>query len=541
MSQKSKLLKLTTGLFVLTLVFSASHYAQPSGSAAPYPGVFISDTEQRWNTTHQKSDSKHQFGYVICDGGYIGSPLIPNRKSVVDKFLGHCASGQKVGPGLLPIINAPEEVSQQGYKAYQFTLGRQSYNLCRGYLNSTSLCSASSDREALTIAQNIKRKIHQESSVQNPEGPLPLRKLAPAEEAASELANINGNSLQKIRLDAIPLSQANSSKQAVQVTAEEMEALKSGKISLADLTKGKQVINLNNSHSASAASSEVVPNAAPSMSGPSTQKKGLQITASEAEDLKNGRVTLEQLMSNRQLIDLVNQAPQPSQVDSQILNILNQAPQMAQLPAQQPAQPVMSGNALSLNATPLQAIPLSPQAAGALLGGAQISGASMPQAIQPHAMPSPFAANGFAGSPEQAFAQMNGQMSSPGLNPANFAGIGAMPSMDQSAMNGTGMMPPQMLGQMPMQGQDFQPFAADPQMGMQINGPQPEFLPEHGQLNYMDYLQQPTEQGTSVQPLAWSGYYFNQRYFGPPVTFTTNAIYGTHSNTIYWPGMRGAY
>jgi hypothetical protein len=132
MTTQSQINKVASVLIICNLLLQApSQQARSVANQSAFPGIFISDTQKKWNTVQQKNDSKHQFGYVICNGGYLGSPLIPNRKAVVDKFLSHCATGKRIGPGLLPVIESGDSHSEQslqkGYSAYKFALNGQDF------------------------------------------------------------------------------------------------------------------------------------------------------------------------------------------------------------------------------------------------------------------------------------------------------------------------------------------------------------------------------------------------------------------------------
>lgn len=691
-----------------------------------FPGIYISDTENRWHVSDYKHEEGEQFGYVICKGGYIGSPLIPNDKATVDKFLDYCKTNKKVGPGNLPIIDVASnhQPSETSYKAYTVPLGGQKLFLCRGYLNSTENCSYEGDKQVGNMMSRIKkglpldsqfiverrqegRQDSQESfstyaslnSSQNlPEQSvsqtraevLPLEakplvkkplqpiqsnfqvdssKLALTEEIAREISRTltpeNSSNTTKIKLEAIPLSALaadknnNLASQALQITPEEFEALKAGRITLSDLTErsannslpssntptnstsrkaiqitpselealqngrisleqlasGKQLMDVNSSGQPVLAQSVLTQQ-------PENLKKGLQVTASEAEDLKAGRVSIEQLLSNRSLVDL-NSPGNPPSLQPSIASSLPPG-----IPAGLP--PVLNG----MSTAGAKVLPLSPETLAALQNGSininqVIQGASqqslnpgnpviignnpnllqmqqpMPpgyltqqlppeisqqisqqapqqipqqilqqeqqQAIQLSNMqtlaPSqfPLAANQVPGNyapnypqaqqftpqqflaqptqmqaPEQLMQASNLQnYGSPQTNPQFMNGMPqGMPFEQNQMMNGMNSYPqtyaPEGNSQVAYQG------GYDQNNGLQINGPQGA-IPDYGNVSYQDYYEQPTQNGVSYAPLAWSGYYFNQRYYGPPMTYATNAIYGTHSNTVYWPGMRSGY
>ncbi|MDX1920097.1 MAG: hypothetical protein SFU25_05100 [Candidatus Caenarcaniphilales bacterium] len=671
-------------------------------SKPSFPGIYISDTENRWHISDYKYEEGEQFGYVICKGGYIGSPLIPNDKASVDKFLGYCKRGERVGPGKLPVIDVPSnyETDERSYKAYHLHLNGQNFFLCRGYLNSTPTCSYEGDKKAMALMSKIKKGLPVGPSESGPpiqeyrEQPqqyigqkrlesevihlekreIGKRRLEPvnvdptkqalSDEIAREILStlspssraIDLSGAKKIKLEAVPLSAMkaesgeNLAPRSLQISAEEFEALKSGRITLADLTEnrgnlnsllpsliatqeptkkaiqitpaelealqngrisleqlasGKQLVEVN-------ASGQVQ-----SLPAETTQKKGLQITAAEAEDLKAGRVTLEQLMSTRSLVDLNNSGISSGQAMPLALGTLGgSSPGVPNIP------PTVNG----MSTAGATVVPITPETLAALQSGSvninqvvqgtgiagqnpmqappMLANAGMPpmqvppkfqgtQGVMAQQMP-PGMVDPMNGaqplanvvgapqnfqpmqqgiqdpsmmSPQMQMAQQTWQqpfpqqMQPPMQQPAQQIDSQMLAQTGQSnpnlmpnpmmGMQQANFMPNQMPGQMPLQGQPMmndpnaQFSAQSPQQGygpegLQINAPQGG-VPDWGNISYQDYYEQPTQQGTSVQPLAWSGYYFNQRFYGPPMTYSTNAIYGTHSNTMYWPGMRSNF
>ncbi|HEY9886068.1 MAG TPA: hypothetical protein V6C96_02285 [Vampirovibrionales bacterium] len=120
-----------------------------------YTGVFIADTEGYW--FKREDNSARMFGYVICDGGYLGSPLISNSKETVDKYLDKCPSGKREHRGLLPIIEDNSQ-SKTLYPAYKFELNGREYNLCKGYLTSSKNCTVNSFNKAeAKLAQTLSK------------------------------------------------------------------------------------------------------------------------------------------------------------------------------------------------------------------------------------------------------------------------------------------------------------------------------------------------------------------------------------------------
>ena len=130
-------------------------------------GIFIADEENRWHIPGTDKASEEKLGYVICEGGYLGSPLIPNEEKIVDEFLQNCASPLKKGPSKLPIIDVEaNHTKSAGYKAYSIPLRGRTYHLCHGFLNSSNWCSFSAEKQAMDFVSKIRRGDNIQSTAQ---------------------------------------------------------------------------------------------------------------------------------------------------------------------------------------------------------------------------------------------------------------------------------------------------------------------------------------------------------------------------------------
>ena len=212
-------------------------------------GIFIADEENRWHIPGTDKASEEKLGYVICEGGYLGSPLIPNEEKIVDEFLQNCASPLKKGPSKLPIIDVEaNHTKSAGYKAYSIPLRGRTYHLCHGFLNSSNWCSFSAEKQAMDFVSKIRRGDNIQSTAQinpptenflpttqNTQDPHPPRQ-ALIQEITQEISQT---------LNLPNLASANQNKQAIQITKDEMVALKEGKISLEQLTNSRPTLSLN--------------------------------------------------------------------------------------------------------------------------------------------------------------------------------------------------------------------------------------------------------------------------------------------------------
>lgn len=637
---------------VLSLnVIRLSSEAQESGQAK-FPGIFISDTKGLWQLPSDKIGDGTQYGFVICHGGYLGSPLIPNDKSIVDQYLSLCNDHIKRGVGNIPIIDVPANYSAKaGYPAYKAEINGRTYFLCRGFLNSTNWCSYSGEQQALKIVSKLKknesideeveamreghqngRKMLGESSIQEkPRRKELVMKQDKGIEEESDTKNainfeaindeisyrkqeprfearrIERNEVQEQprvendyreapqRSDAVEIAQElakllgsekNNSK-TVEITKKELNALNDGSINLDELINSRQITSLasaRNSESLMAlkkiplnggsedgGSVKVISpqiktiDSVSAIGGGSANVKTLAVTESEYKALQSGALKLEDIIQRQQ------QAPLPSSAQSngqtlavtqsefeaiqsgriKIEDLLNRqtAPQ---------ASPAGGPQTLAITQSEFQAIQ-----AGTLRLEDVMNRQNLPTVSNPSMAPdkrtvaiteSEMAAiqSGSAtleqilqSRPEIPVAQnptppimetnpnfaqpqlMQGQPQPPLAalpNPTDEL-YRANPQME--AFNG-GNPAQQFMTQL-TPGQTFV-NGAPPINAPTRNGPQPL------NLTYVDDTSTPYEQ--SPYPLQWSGYYLNNYYnMSPPLSYATTAIYGTHSNTIYWPGM----
>ncbi|MDJ0625741.1 MAG: hypothetical protein QNJ31_05180 [Candidatus Caenarcaniphilales bacterium] len=665
-----------------------------SYAAKQYPGVFISDTQNRWHSDYEYS-SEESFGYVICDGGYIGSPLIPNDRKTVDKFLNYCRTGEKVGPGRLPIINASTDPVEKStvYSAYKAELNGETYYLCRGYLNSTPNCSKESDAQAEKLISQIKNTQLQNTTTQENNNseekeitkniqriqvqevndfrfsedksqkldPLknrsietssrdPLvrreRKLSTIIEAANNNSyDIKGTSLEGVKIPGIDLegarvipltstkksisSEAATGQNAIKISLEDLEALKTGRISLTELVHGfgSEPANKLETNTVSTNVQTIPLNKVLLKQKDNSQRnQAIKLTKEELDDLQNGRISLEKLTAGKQIISLNN----PQNPSNSILNNSTSAPlelnsggkQAIQVTAEElqalksgqlsitdlqnrpivnlneqgqfvnkPISPnnnsVVSQPQPSIKAVPItqetltalqsgrvslqevlsskQTINISNQAVNfqekqinqpyntALLSP-NINGPTILEQVQNTQPQQAELTNNYANSP--ALQQMPGQVS-PQLD-----------NYQQQALQNTQQIPIQGMVQPQLQygafvpGNPIQNFEQNPP-GQSI-GMQPNFYPQsigeyppaqygipavspmlqayNNSFNQQNYNQLPYDfsyNQMGAAPLGnpdMANYSSNVPLMGPPVSYVTTPVYGTHTNAKYFPG-----
>jgi len=151
---------LGTTLSLLTLIGFNSFTLQTAKADIRHSGVFIADTENRWGLiSSQDENNETEFGYVVCHGGYLGSPLIQNDKKIVDKYLQACRSNQRNGLSLLPIIDTEGNYDPEStnYKAYKAVVNERTYFLCNGFLNSTNWCSFDAEKKAMQLKNKLQK------------------------------------------------------------------------------------------------------------------------------------------------------------------------------------------------------------------------------------------------------------------------------------------------------------------------------------------------------------------------------------------------
>ena len=416
-------------------------------------GIFIADEENRWHIPGTDKASEEKLGYVICEGGYLGSPLIPNEKKIVDEFLQNCASPLKKGPSKLPIIDVEaNHTKSAGYKAYSIPLRGRTYHLCHGFLNSSNWCSFSAEKQAMDFVSKIRRGDNIQSTAQinpptenflpttqNTQDPHPPRQ-ALIQEITQEISQT---------LNLPNLASANQNKQAIQITKDEMVALKEGKISLEQLTNSRPTLSLN------ANNQPILPSGNPN-------KQAIQITKDEMVALKEGKINLEQLTNSRPTLSL-NANNQPI------------------LPSAQE-----NFNGLSQN------IPIAGgqiQTRALSLGNPNAISTMTAQTINANALPAQI----------QQLLANQGLMAVPVGNPQSSP----IQQIDPAQLNS--FMPSQN-SYMPQVQANFQTIPLQPQLVYQ--NPQPQ------------------------------NYYYPQPSY-VPTTQAYSTIYGTHTNTVYWPSGAG--
>ena len=776
---------LGTTLSLLTLIGFNSFTLQTAKADIRHSGVFIADTENRWGLiSSQDENNETEFGYVVCHGGYLGSPLIQNDKKIVDKYLQACRSNQRNGLSLLPIIDTEGNYDPEStnYKAYKAVVNERTYFLCNGFLNSTNWCSFDAEKKAMQLKNklqkgqsikaeaeamkgfpfgkganvasssvrkdksiaskkweedvvddeypeeepeekesNLAKQPHQnnrsriiakqtQGSIDEDdeyyqarvpaskaktqqrfeddyedyeETPVKVKKIkittndslnqGLALDAAREIAQLRGGSINSSGIKVIPLTPGGSGSlggnfggaQVIKISADDLQALQTGRMSLNDLTSSGGVgsasistvpinpqlisdlqskkISLEdfiNSNQAQLSSVNAAPIAnAPvlmggltsgattsgirtiaitpqelgalqngslnlqqltsrgnfnatipgaglqSLSGEAIQRKTIAVTPQEMEAIRNGSLSVEQI-ANRPDMNAAQamnypapEAPQrktiavtPQEMEA-IRNGSLSVEQIANRPDMNAAQ---ASAAMPLNGTGHN---LPPVLAGNNQNSQDASSLSLP--VMPNSGALNPSLNSYSSANQEAITSTNNSQTAPSqwMNPA-VPGQNKMPpqfmngqvppqnGFDPNAQNmanqfvpGQNQMPPQFMnGQVPPQNGFDLNAMYDPSMagaaynpnltGVDAiyNNPQvvnsipympmnaPTSAPQPLQLVYQDNSFLPYEQ--SPYPLAWTGYYLNNYYNNmPPLTYATTAIYGTHTNTIYWPGM----
>ncbi len=219
--------------------------SSPAQSAEIYPGVFVMDTKSKWKIEIRDDSPDERFGYVVCNGGYLGSPLIANEKKIVDRYLAKCTTGKRLEAyAKLPIIDLSSNYDETKikYLAYKAEINGRNYYLCKGYLNSTNWCSAESQEKSqdlltrLEDGEDISQDIQDMASSHQRGRNLVSHRNA---RSSPNSASINNNS-QSPSLNSL------ITKKAIKITQEELEALKTGEIKLEDLLSERENVDLTN-------------------------------------------------------------------------------------------------------------------------------------------------------------------------------------------------------------------------------------------------------------------------------------------------------
>jgi hypothetical protein len=638
----------------LTLLSLASSGfgAIPSSAKTAYPGVFIADTDNRWHLPGSSKASGEQMGYVICDGGYLGSPLIPNEKSIVDQFLSGCKSGRRVGPGQLPTIDTDANYNDDasGYQAYQVSLNGKEHYLCHGFLNSTDWCSFEAEKQATNLANKIRsgEKIQVAQNAQEDEEPeddleeapkeqakptqqrqlaaepptqkqikhstVLSRPAAPAqnqaqagpqvdeeiyrsemveesqthsatqndprvtEEAAREIAEMKRSSINySVKTQAgIP-----QGKRAIEVTKQEIEALHRGETTIEQLAQGRQQVDLEAAKArAAGASAQIMPlEASASLAQAPAGAQAIEVTAEELKALQSGAVSMQELMVRKQIISLNNTnlptAPNSAQViplntatnQAQAVNgqvplnvaeLITQAKMSYGVQPQAPAGIDLQNLLAQAKAVPLSAGAAFPQpvapASGSVasqavlqaLNSAQIvsmSGAGIPQAMPPSAQPVSLQPMQMVAqatmTPEvlaTVIANANGQ--TPAMLPLSFQPVQAQPMQAQQPVYVQQNIPPTgfVNAQVPIM-TGITGMGALPLQTVQLQAV--PVAPQYGQTMLTTFENQPYAPAPydMSQIGMGNGYTMSGYGGGVPATQAVTTIYGSHTNTRYWPGM----
>ena len=328
-----------------------------------YPGIFVMDTKSKWKIEVRDDSPDEKFGYVVCNGGYLGSPLIANEKKIVDRYLAKCASGHREAAYTkLPIIDLPSNYDETKVQnlAYKAEINGRNYYLCKGYLNSTNWCSA----EGESKAQDLLNRLEGGQDI-SPD----IQEMTASHQKGRDLVIQRNNQAQNLPINNLQTPSLNSlaSKKAIKITQEELNALKTGEIQLQDLVSEREVVNLNNINLGNnnqaqninempalkiqpvqvlpveprVQAQRVQPNYAQSQSVQSMPS--IQITQNDYTALQNGSLSAQQLVQNYL----------PSQV-----------PQMQQMPQMQNYAPPVQVQAIQptnyyAQSQPIQLMPLA--------------------------------------------------------------------------------------------------------------------------------------------------------------------------------------
>ncbi len=206
-----------------------------------YPGIFVMDTKNKWKIEVREDSPDEKFGYVVCNGGYLGSPLIANEKKIVDRYLAKCASGRRQEPYTkLPIIDLSSNYDETKVQnlAYKAEINGRNYYLCKGYLNSTNWCSA----EAENKAQDLLNRLESGQDI-SPD----IQEMTASHQRGRDLVIQRNNQAQNLPINNLQTPSLNSivAQKAIKITREELDALKTGEIQLQDLVSEKEIVNLN--------------------------------------------------------------------------------------------------------------------------------------------------------------------------------------------------------------------------------------------------------------------------------------------------------
>ncbi len=528
-----------------------------SEPASKFPGIFITDTSNRWHIPGASSAPDEQLGYVICDGGYLGSPIIPNEKKIVDQFLAACSTRQRVGPGKLPIINvAANNKKSSGYPAYTAKFNGQTYHLCHGFLNSSNWCSYEAEKKAIDLVTQIRRgenvQIAQSEAVPPAINEYEREALGGRPYPVSGSAPMVDEIAREVAQTVQPRLQSElESRKAIQITKDEYDALQRGETSLDKLTSDRPILSLNGEGEPRGVL-QAQPHALEKVKLETTplqpQSKAITITESQLAALKNGQISINDILAGQ-----VTPNVMPSAIASALNNPavkvvpLNGTPEAA-LSALPPevAQVVAQVKPLPLNG-PVQTTAAVPQVVNLASANLQLGAQLIP--LTP-------GSQGPSISPEQ-ISQIAAQMSA---GQAPQPQMVALPQAQAMPMQMPHASPPQIVSVSPgaqgpsvspeliaqivaqvqamqMQGQQMPAMTAQPmqmqQMPMQAVPMQVQPMP----LQMASYANQPYAPNPGYMMPQQPAYYG----YGVPATQATTSIYGTHSNTMYWPGYSGWY
>ncbi len=326
---------------------------QTKSQTQSLPGVFIADIDGRWQIPNQGEDGK-LLGGVVCEGGYIGSPLIPQDDSLIKRFLNECESGQRIGTGRLPIVDSPanHDENSSGYQAYKASVGGQTYYLCRGFLNSTDWCSFEAEKKAAQMLSEIDRPaVSPQVAYQGNVGSNLISQSVLAPYVSSQFGSPLSSQPQKIELTPLGGSAGESSalpKTLPSDVAQEIsEALgeKAPGMSIPNLAGAKLIPvspsssnpsssglgllgSLGSLNSANLQSSNQVTLGGNTASSNSTDSsanspRAIQVTKEEIQALQSGQITLEQLAQNRPTVSLNGQNGLPNSMGQNAINNSN--------------------------------------------------------------------------------------------------------------------------------------------------------------------------------------------------------------------------
>jgi hypothetical protein len=549
-------------------------------AAVVYPGIYITDTQDRWKVGSGQKSADDQLGYVVCDGGYLGSPLIPNDKKTVDQFLNNCKAGKRLGNGKVPIIDVESNHNPQsaGYEAYKTSFNGKTFNLCHGFLNSTNWCSNEAEKKALALLEQIKTgskntqpsvsapNNSRQAIVQNfsQEAPVdPAQKRALAAEVANEISRtLTPNA----RREFVPPAQTGPQekpKQAIQITKDEMTALQNGDIKLEQLlSNNRPVLTLD-------ANNQPQPLVVQQSSIPSS-------SADLIKQLQEGKISLQDLMKAGQSSSSAGQLTGANSMQLQAIPLQSiatpiqsvaSAPQsvsangsvIQQVQAQNP-----NAKAVNVTQAELEAIRNGSLSIDQVLSNRPLM--SMNQAVQQ------MSSSSIQAAPPANVVQMNPiALNSPTVQPIQAIPQNMMASAQpvQFQQVAPVLLNPQAVApenptlmQVAQQAVQFQQLP--PSQGQQIPPPQ-EIIAQQQQLivqqqQIIDQQQQllapPAQYGAppydqmgqaydpyqqqmlypSPDNFMQTSYYPGYSSNGVPLSYATTPIYGTHSNMAYPAG-----